>query len=163
MFTINGRCRGREQQAGTTLIVAMVLLVVLTMIGVTALNTTTLEQRMAANTQEVNRALQAAEAALAMAFANPNQFDLNNDVPGKTGTIGDYGAGANYLVGFTRATNPPVGSLYSASKFAAYHFDIQSDGGSRVTDPGGTTALDIGDTAAVVTLHAGMYQIGPKL
>ncbi len=150
------------RQRGTTLIVAMVLLVVMTMIGVTALNTTTLEQKMARNSQELNRALQAAEAGIDIAFANPDEFDLTADRAGNTGLVGDYDSGSNYLVSFVNSTNPPVGSLYSASSFAAFHFDIQSDAGSRVTDTG-APAVDVDDTAAIVTLHGGAYQIGPKL
>jgi len=160
MATMNTRPR---RQTGTTLIVALILLLVLTMLGVSALNTTTLEEKMAANTQEINRAFQAAEAGVDLAFEDPGAFSLTADVDGTTGTMGSYEAGSNYTVSFVRSTNPPVGSLYSATSFSAFHFDIASIAGSKVTDPGGGAPLDIADNAALVTLHGGTYQIGPKL
>lgn len=152
-----------DRQRGTTLIVAMIILMVLTMLGVTALNTTTLEERMAANSQEVNRAFQAAEAGIDVAFDDSDAYSLTAAVDGKTAVLGDYQAGANYTVSYLRATNPPVGSLYSATSFSAFHFDIRSEAASRVTDPGGANALTLEDQAALVTLHGGTYQIGPKL
>lgn len=55
---------GPAHEQGAILVTALILLLVMTLIGVTALQTTTLEERMAGNAEEVNRAFQAAEAAL---------------------------------------------------------------------------------------------------
>lgn len=52
------------KQTGAVLIVALVLLVVLTMLGISAIEATKLETRMAANTREYNQAFQNAEAGL---------------------------------------------------------------------------------------------------
>lgn len=154
----------RRQQGGTVLVIALILLLVLTILGVAALNTSALEEKMAASTQEIHRAFQAAEAGLDTGFADPSHFDLNVDVTGKTGEIGAYQAGAKFTVSFSRATNPPVGSLYSATQFSSFHFDLQADAWSRVTDTGVPTEdLEIDDNAAVVTLHGGAFQIGPKI
>ena len=153
----------RSRQYGATLIIAMIILLVLTMLGVTALNTSTLEEKMSANSQEVARAFQAGEAGIDVAFTDPNAFNLNAPVAGKSAVYGPYAAGANYTVTFIRATNPPVGSLYSATSFSAFHFNILSDAASRVTDPGGGVALTLEDDAARITLDGGVYQIGPKL
>jgi type IV pilus assembly protein PilX len=46
------------------LVISLVLLLVMTIIGVTSLRTVTLEEKMAGNTQNRNMALQAAESAL---------------------------------------------------------------------------------------------------
>ena len=49
------------RQEGAVLILALILLVVLTMLGISAIESTKLETRMAANTAEYNRAFQIAE------------------------------------------------------------------------------------------------------
>ncbi len=53
---------GRER--GVALVVAMVILLVLTVIGVTAIMTTSMEGRLAGGMQELNRAYQAAETGI---------------------------------------------------------------------------------------------------
>lgn len=51
-------------QRGSVLIISLIFLMLLTLIGITAMQTSTLQERMAGNTRGVNTALQAAEAAL---------------------------------------------------------------------------------------------------
>ncbi len=150
------------RQRGVVLIISLILLVVLTLLGVASLNTTTLQEKMSSGIQEVNRAFQAGESGLDDAFNDANAFDLNAPVTGKTALLGPYGAGANYSVQFVQTSNPPVGSLYSASSFSSYHFRMDATAGSRVTDPGGNGALTIDSNAAEVVLAGGAYQIGPK-
>jgi len=53
-----------RQQRGATLAIVLIFLVLVTLIGVTAMTTTTLEEKMAGNLREQNLAFQAAEAAL---------------------------------------------------------------------------------------------------
>lgn len=53
-----------SRQQGAALIVSLVLLLVVTVLGVTAMRTTTLQERMAGNLRDNNLAFQAAEAAL---------------------------------------------------------------------------------------------------
>ena len=54
-------------QQGVVLITALVFLVVLSMLGITMMSTNTLEERMAANMQDYNRAFQSAESAIVLA------------------------------------------------------------------------------------------------
>lgn len=54
----------RGRQSGTALIVAMVMLLAMTLLGVTAVRNTTLQERMAGNLRDNNLAFQAAERAL---------------------------------------------------------------------------------------------------
>lgn len=54
----------RAAQSGIALITGLIFLVLLTIIGVTAMQTTMLEERMAGNLRDENLAFQAAEAAL---------------------------------------------------------------------------------------------------
>ena len=60
------------RQRGVVLIVSLILLMVLTLIGVTAMQTSTLEERMAGNAMDRSLAFQAAEAALR---AGENELD----------------------------------------------------------------------------------------
>lgn len=53
-----------KRQAGAVLIVSLLLLLVMTLIGVTTMSTTSLEEKMAGNMRDKNVALQSAEAAL---------------------------------------------------------------------------------------------------
>ena len=139
---------GRADQAGAVLVVSLILLVVLTLLGLSAMNFTSLEHKMAANTQEGYRAFQAAETGLTDAMDNVNSLDLSNPVTVDFGTLGATPASVSYSTGFRGWSPPPLGSLYSASSFSAAHFNVQS--------PGRTTA------GAAVVLDGGMFQIAPK-
>ncbi len=57
----------RNRQQGVVLITGLILLVLLTIIGVTASRSTLLEERMAGNMKDQNVAFQSAEAALRVA------------------------------------------------------------------------------------------------
>lgn len=56
--------RNNASQKGAVLVLSLILLIVLTMIGITAMKTSTFEERMAFNLQDSNLAFQAAESAL---------------------------------------------------------------------------------------------------
>jgi len=56
--------RTQIHQHGATLIVAMLMLLVLTVLGLTTMSMTRLEERMAGNSRDVNLAFQGAEAGL---------------------------------------------------------------------------------------------------
>lgn len=51
-------------QRGMVLIVVLIMLTVLTILGITTMSNSTMEERMAANVQEYNRAFQAAESGI---------------------------------------------------------------------------------------------------
>ena len=59
-------------QSGAVLIVSLIMLLLLTLIGVTAMQTTSLEEKMAGNLRDKNLAFQAAESALRAAEHNLN-------------------------------------------------------------------------------------------
>ena len=59
----------KHTQRGTALVMTLVILLLLTMLGITAINTSTLEERMAGNTKDQNLSFQAAETALRAAEA----------------------------------------------------------------------------------------------
>ncbi len=78
---------GARQQAGVALFISLVLLLVLTIIGISAVQTTSLEVRMARNDYDTLLAFQAAESALRDAEAQIENF-LNLDDFDDTGTLG---------------------------------------------------------------------------
>ena len=60
--------RGVGQQCGMVLVTVLIMLVVITLLGVTTMTNTGMEEKMAANVQEYNRAFQAAESGISSAF-----------------------------------------------------------------------------------------------
>ena len=138
------------RQNGAALITALVMLVILTMLGLSSMSTNTMEERMAANSQETNRAFQASEAGLDQAYADVASFDLNHTVANPntfTIAVGPYNTQLTYNIGFRQQTAPKRGSGWD-SGYSFYHFDIDS---TAVTASGAST-----------TIHAGSYQVGRK-
>ena len=60
----------RNRQSGAALVVGLVVLVLLTLLGIAAMRTSALEERMAGNLRESNIAFQSAEGALREAIAS---------------------------------------------------------------------------------------------
>ena len=141
---------GHRHQSGAVLIVAMIILVVLTLLGVTAMNTSSLQEKIASNTQEQVHAFQAAETGLNQAFADNLAYDISSTYSG--GAIPTVFAGsadsASYMPTFLGFSPPPPGSLYSATSFQAAHFNFRATG---------TSATNLS-----VVLNGGAYQIAPK-
>ncbi len=54
----------RADQQGAVLVISLIILVILTILGISAMQTTSLEERMAGNMRDRNIAFQAAEATL---------------------------------------------------------------------------------------------------
>ena len=139
---------GRER--GAVLIVAMILLVVLTLLGVSAMNTSQLEERMASNSQESARAFESAETGLSMAFASDTAWTLDG-LAGPKASIPSTVAGleAQWSSAFAGWSPPPPGSLFSATKFRSANFDFTSVGSS-------------GNGNIATTVHGGAFQIAPN-
>ena len=77
------RIPSRHRQSGAVLVVALLFLLIITMLGVTSMQSTTAEERMSGNARDQNNALQAAEAALRDAW-----YDLNGVCsPGATSCV----------------------------------------------------------------------------
>lgn len=90
------------RQKGAVLIVSMIILLVMTMIGVTAMQTTTMEERMAGNMRDQNFAFQAAEVALRDAedfiegIINTSGFNGTEGLHGLADTEPDYANSATW-------------------------------------------------------------------
>src|SRR5688572_9206262 len=76
-----------HRQRGAVLIVALLFLVMLTLLGVTAMTSSTMEERMAGNARDNGVAFQAAEAALRDARRDldcyPNPLGCSNPHPAR--------------------------------------------------------------------------------
>jgi len=87
----------KKHQHGAVLIVSLIILLLMTLIGVSGMQTTTLEEKMASNNLDRMIALQAAEAALAEGETIVRA--LNN--AGQLGPYDGNGADARYDGSFT--------------------------------------------------------------
>ncbi len=67
-----------KKQSGVVLVISMIMLLLLTLIGVTGTQVTTLEEKMAGNARDQNLAFQAAESAL---------IDAENDIDNTVGAL----------------------------------------------------------------------------
>jgi type IV pilus assembly protein PilX len=111
----------RHRQAGATLIVGLVLLLVLTVIGVSGMNMATMEIAMAANTQFQQDAFQMAEDGIDIAIGTRA---YSTDAPRTVDWLdADYDRRA---VTTYRMNTLAPGS--SAGELEAFHFDITSVG-----------------------------------
>ena len=143
---------GYTRQSGAVLIVAMILLVVLTLLGVTTMNTSSMQERIASNTQEQVHAFQAAETGLNQAFADNLAYDITSTYTGGATPTTFAGAAdsASYAPTFLGFSPPPPGSLYSATSFQAAHFNFRATG-------------DSASNAVSRVINGGAYQIAPKM
>ncbi|MDZ7841005.1 MAG: pilus assembly PilX N-terminal domain-containing protein [Gammaproteobacteria bacterium] len=126
-----------SRQDGIVLVVGLVFLLVLTIIGVTSLRTTTLEQRMAGNMQQRTVAFQDAETRIAMMIGNINSGSVvlspgddcsgasPHDTPGAINDAIAYHLSCREFIGSTeqpRRTDTAFGGQTSL-----FHFRIRSE------------------------------------
>jgi type IV pilus assembly protein PilX len=109
--------RGNQQQKGIALIVSLIILLLLTIIMVSALRVTTLEEKMSGNSQDSNIAFQAAESALreAEAYLQSGAFPFNplklSGAPFRD-TSGETVCGTEALLGLCSETTPLQSTLF---------------------------------------------------
>jgi len=84
---------GLQKQTGAVLILSLVMLFTLTLIGVSTLNTTNLEEKMAGNTRDRHIAFQAAESAIRAAEEIILEIDNPEIQFVDDGTKGRYSTG----------------------------------------------------------------------
>lgn len=155
-------------QTGTVLVVAMILLLVLTMLGVTALNTTSMEERMASNSQEQARAFQAAETGVSKGFFDAVSVTAPVSSRTEEMSMGAVPAGANYTNTYIAATAVPpcpsenIAACWSAEENVANNFETVSTAFSRITGGGGAADFTASGSAASAVLVGGFVQISKK-
>ena len=144
-----------KKQDGAALVVGLILLVVITVLAISGMNTATTELAMARNDQNYENAFQAAETGLAVALGQ-NGF---NTLPGPavTQTITAHET-VTTQIQFGNSTPVPdrAFSLGAGSGIAAWHFIAIAQAAS-MRDPGNPTDRDS------TTVHTqAFYVVGPE-
>ncbi|MGE0188597.1 MAG: PilX N-terminal domain-containing pilus assembly protein [Steroidobacteraceae bacterium] len=137
MKTIAMKNNRVKHQSGAALVVALILLVALSLMAISSMNTASLDLIMAGNEQYRSRAFFAAEAGVERALDGGTFDSAANDGSGGTdpGTVVVTGTGSDrYAYTITRPNNgeteaPPPGN--SEGQFGAIYFRIASIGTSE--------------------------------
>lgn len=144
-----------RRQNGAALVVGLILLVVLTLLAVSGMNTASTELRMSGNEQFRKRAFEASEAGIERGLA---LGPFNPGAPPVTVAAAPADAAVaedifSLLIAPLGPTAAPPG--YSLKTFSAEHFTIQSQG----------TSLRQGSLSqnAAATHTQGLFLVVPKL
>ena len=143
--------RTHHKQQGAALVIGLILLLIMTLLGVTGMNTASLELLMTSNEQFSENAFQASEAGIERTLAAGGFTTAGGPIQ-VTATL-DNGDKFTATTTFETETGVPprVGSAFSrgvgGSGFAAYHFEIVSRGASQRN--------------AISQHTQGLYLIGP--
>lgn len=128
---IQMRSYGPRQQ-GAALVVGLVLLIVLTILAVSGVVSATFELRMVRNTQNQERAFQAAEAAVEDALANPvlstSAAFTQPTMAVPNSTYDTYSYNLQYVGQTPLGTGMTGYSIGTA--FVTYHFQVDATGNS---------------------------------
>lgn len=146
----------KHNQSGAALVVGLLLLVVITVLAVSGMNTATTELAMARNDQNAENAFQAAETGLEAALGQPNfETEVNTVITQTINAHDEVQAVIVYEDDF-----PVTDSAYSlgvGSGFSAIHFNTISTAASkRIAGGGGDTDRD-----ATAVHTQSFYVIGP--
>ena len=137
--------RSPARQKGAALIVGLVLLLVLTVLGVSGITMATLELEMTGNMQAAEYAFQAAETGLDRALASP----VDTSTP-QTYTYEPLGDGTYHFdasIACAATTTVPEGIYSEGAGARAIHFDAVATG--------------FGPRDAVSTHTQSVYIVGP--
>ncbi len=125
---MNAAIASKSRQMGATLVVGLILLLVLTVVGVSGMNTATMEVTMAGNTQFQNDAFQMAEDGIDTVLAQRKFTTTGTSTLAPTGNA-DYDRQA--VTRFVTTTPIPDAAFsmgVSNGSVQAFHFDIVSVG-----------------------------------
>lgn len=99
----------RQRQQGSVLIVSLIILMVLTLIGITGMRTTLLEEKMASNSFDRNTAFQAAEAALRNGESQANSYVATGVFDGTNGLLGPSTPDPDWWTSTTWSSSNSIG------------------------------------------------------
>jgi Tfp pilus assembly protein PilX len=125
------RSCGIRRERGTVLIMSLVILMILTILGITAMGTASLEEKMSGNIQEGTRGFEVAESGLQSAFLDSTQFAvggaaLTKSYPPINGRM------AAVTTTYLQEGSPPRGFGFSTDQ-KAFHFQQQSNVNAQVS------------------------------
>ncbi len=113
----------RKSQAGAVLAVSLVFLVILTLVGVSAMQNTLLEEKMAGNVKDRNLAFQNAESAVREAelfiegVVSLGNFNGSGGLYGLTDAEPDYGAAATWNTSGNHVQSPNDFGAYASPRY----------------------------------------------
>ena len=147
----------KHNQGGAALIIGLLLLVVITVLAVSGMNTATTELAMARNDQNYENAFQAAETGIETALGQPN-FD-----PETVTIVTPYVSAHDEVEARIRFEDelPVIDQAFSlgvGSGFSAYHFNTFSQAESKRIAGGGS---DTDRDASALHTQA-FYIVGPQ-
>lgn len=130
-----------RRQSGAALIVGLILLMVMTLLGITGMSRAITNIRMADNTRQSQAAFQAAQSALDTEMLNPNPITAIDLTPGLV--VRELDPAYNYpadsdqptatasaVTSFRAESDLAPGSGWEAGTMVALHFETESDGRS---------------------------------
>ncbi len=147
----------QRHQDGAALVVGLVLLVVVTVLAVSGMNTATTELAMARNDQNYENAFQAAETGLEQALSQGRFDTLNNVALVQNVNANDT---VTASIQFVNATLVPdrAFSLGVGSGISAYHFIATATAESKREGVAGAAT----DRDASATHTQAFYIVGPE-
>ncbi len=143
-----------QKQSGSVLIISLILMLVLTIIGVTAMSSATMEEKMAANTMNYNITFHASESAVENALDDTNVLvqaittSAPVDVPIDMGDSSITSNAKITYLGSGIALGFSIGQ--NASAFSSYRFDA-------------TGTASRANVGASVSTSQGVRRIGPNV
>ena len=124
-----------SQDPSLYLTTALVFLVILTLLAITAMSTNTLDERMAMNSQDNNRAFQAAESGLTEAFTSGDTFTgTTKDSVSLTiaNALGTYGASTSYNTAYIDSGEvegyQDISTASDSELFKWHYYEVRSTG-----------------------------------
>jgi type IV pilus assembly protein PilX len=146
-------------ERGAALAVGLLMLVILTVLAITGMSTATMELTMAGNTQQGNRAFEAAASVLESELRRDDIEPLESAgtlpaIPANTNRAyvdqdGNTIATGTARTSFVATTGTAGWQLGATHAFSAHHFEAQANGASA--------------RGAVASQLQGYYVIGPTL
>lgn len=121
-------------QGGSALIVSLLILIVLSLLGLTAVRTTTLEEKMAGNLRDDSLAFQAAESALRDAetfvesVVSVNAFNDTGGLYSEASTDPDYFAAATWGAGNSVAYSGTIAGVATQPRYIIKYVGVDSSG-----------------------------------
>jgi type IV pilus assembly protein PilX len=148
----------RRKQSGAALVVGLVLLVVVTVLAISGMNTATTELAIARNDQNYENAFQAAETGLELALSRGYYETLPELHLGRheIDETDETGYSVNTVIRFENTTIVPDKAFSLGSGMAAYHFTAEATAESTRVLDGNENDRD----ASAVHTQA-FYIIGP--
>lgn len=149
------------RQDGAVLIVALVLLIVLTMLGISAMESTKLETRMAANTTEYYRAFQTSEAGLdgALEFYMQSPANVNTIKQSEYQEIGSLNYKEGEKISSVRLEAKLSNRPREGSGFRQFYL-VRSTGYSQAQENEDGKVV-VGDESLTTRVEAGVSTIVP--